>query len=52
LALTAGIIPGAGDVVNGLLSYNLVVKPAKALDIPSDLTKRMMFNNALSIGMG
>ncbi|KAI9637103.1 uncharacterized protein MKK02DRAFT_45814 [Dioszegia hungarica] len=47
-----GIIPGAGDVVNGLLNYNLVVKPAKKLDLPSDLVTRMMFNNAISIGMG
>lgn len=47
-----GIIPGAGDVVNALLNYNLVIRPSKKLDIPSDLVRRMMFNNALSIGMG
>jgi hypothetical protein len=50
--MVLGIIPGAGDVVNGLLNYNLVVKPAKKLDLPSDLVTRMMFNNAISIGMG
>lgn len=47
-----GIIPGAGDVVNALLAHTLVVKPAKKLDLPSDLVHRMVFNNMLATGMG
>jgi hypothetical protein len=47
-----GFIPLLGDIVNVLLNYNLVVKPAKRLDLPSDLIARMQLNNAISAGVG
>jgi hypothetical protein len=47
-----GIIPGAGDVVNALLNYFLVVRKAKKADIPDWLLRRMLFNNAVSAGIG
>jgi len=52
LLLTLGFIPLLGDIVNMLLNYNLVVKPAKKLDLPNDLVSRMMLNNAISAGIG
>lgn len=48
-----GIVPGAGDAVDAYLNYTLVVKKAKEIDgIPDSLIKQMMFNNAVSIGIG
>ncbi|KAF9014471.1 hypothetical protein BDZ89DRAFT_1076601 [Hymenopellis radicata] len=47
-----GIIPGAGDVVDALLNYFLVVRKAKKADIPPWLLRRMLFNNAVSAGFG
>ncbi|WVQ86155.1 hypothetical protein IAT38_008323 [Cryptococcus sp. DSM 104549] len=47
-----GIIPGLGDAVDAGLNYCLIVKPAKKLDIPSSLVSKMMFNNAISAGLG
>ncbi|ADV21023.1 hypothetical protein I315_01434 [Cryptococcus gattii Ru294] len=47
-----GIIPGLGDAVDAGLNYCLVVKPAKKLDIPDSLLHKMLFNNAISAGIG
>ncbi|KAJ8072021.1 hypothetical protein AAF712_009639 [Marasmius tenuissimus] len=47
-----GIIPGAGDVASATLNYTLVVRKAKKADIPSWLLSRMLFNNAVSAGVG
>jgi hypothetical protein len=47
-----GIIPGAGDIADATLNYCLVVRPAKKLDIPQALLTKMLFNNAVSAGVG
>lgn len=50
--LTSGIIPGLGDITDAILNYTLVVKPARKLDIPDNLVTHMLFNNAVSAGVG
>lgn len=50
--LTTGIIPGVGDIADAALNYGMVVKPARELDIPSSLVTHMLFNNAVSAGIG
>ncbi|KAL0573236.1 hypothetical protein V5O48_008724 [Marasmius crinis-equi] len=47
-----GIIPGAGDVADATLNYVLVVRKARKADLPSWLVSRMLFNNAVSAGVG
>jgi len=47
-----GIIPGLGDIVDVLLNYGLVVKPARKCDIPDHLLSKMLLNNAVSAGLG
>ncbi|PWN20417.1 hypothetical protein BCV69DRAFT_283295 [Microstroma glucosiphilum] len=48
-----GLIPGAGDIADASLNYFLVLKPAKnELDLPSWLVQKMLFNNAVSAGVG
>jgi len=47
-----GFIPVAGDIIDALLNYGLVIKPAQKLDIPQDLLAKMLFNNAISAGLG
>lgn len=47
-----GIIPGAGDIADATLNYCLVVRPSKKLDIPQALLTKMLFNNAVSAGVG
>ncbi|ORY31262.1 hypothetical protein BCR39DRAFT_527184 [Naematelia encephala] len=47
-----GIVPGLGDVVDATLNYTLIVKPARKLDIPDELLTKMLFNNAISAGLG
>jgi hypothetical protein len=48
-----GLIPVLGDIIDALLNYNLVVKKArKELDLPDFLVAQMMFNNAVSAGVG
>ena len=47
-----GIIPGAGDVVNALLNYLLVVRLAKKAELPEWLKHQMLLNNAVSAGVG
>jgi hypothetical protein len=47
-----GIIPGAGDVVNAILNYLLVVRVAKRAEIPGWLLHQMLLNNAVSSGVG
>jgi len=47
-----GIIPGAGDVVNAILNYLLVIRLAKRAEIPGWLLHQMLLNNAVSAGVG
>ena len=49
-----GIVPGLGDVVNAALNHTLVVNPVKKEfeDRPDWLVRQMMFNNAVSTGVG
>jgi len=47
-----GAIPGAGDVVNALLGYLLVIRKARQADIPPWLLSRMLVNMAISTGIG
>ncbi|EPQ30928.1 uncharacterized protein PFL1_01826 [Pseudozyma flocculosa PF-1] len=49
-----GIVPGLGDITAALLNYTLVVKPAKNEidDIPDWLVRQLLFNNAVSAGVG
>ncbi|KAJ9098621.1 hypothetical protein QFC21_004268 [Naganishia friedmannii] len=47
-----GIIPGAGDVVDAVLNYTLVVRPAKQAEIPDWLVKKMLANNGISAAVG
>ena len=47
-----GFIPVVGDVVDATLSYVLVVRKAKQAEIPGWLLRRMLFNNAVSAGVG
>lgn len=50
--LFQGIIPGAGDVVNAILNYLLVIRLAKRAEIPGWLLHQMLLNNAVSAGVG
>lgn len=49
-----GIVPGLGDIVNAILNHTLVVNPVKKEyeDRPDWLIRQMMFNNAVSTGVG
>jgi hypothetical protein len=47
-----GIIPVVGDVTDAVLNYGLVLRPATKLDLPTGLTAQMLFNNAVSAGVG
>jgi len=47
-----GLVPVAGDVVNALINYVLVVRKARKADLPDWLVARMLFNNAVSAGVG
>ncbi|KAI0707392.1 hypothetical protein C8Q76DRAFT_749031 [Earliella scabrosa] len=47
-----GIIPGAGDAADAVLNYVLVVRKAKQAEIPGWLLSQMLFNNAISAGVG
>lgn len=48
-----GLIPGAGDIADASLNYFLVLKPAKnELELPTWLVQQMLFNNAVSAGVG
>ncbi|SJX66095.1 uncharacterized protein SRS1_13537 [Sporisorium reilianum f. sp. reilianum] len=49
-----GIVPGLGDLVNAILNHTLVVNPVKKEfeDRPDWLIRQMMFNNAVSTGVG
>lgn len=47
-----GFIPVVGDATDAILNYTLVVKPARKLDLPANLTTQMLFNNAVSAGIG
>ena len=49
-----GIVPGLGDIVNAILNHTLVVRPVKNEldDLPDWLPRQMIFNNAVSTGVG
>jgi hypothetical protein len=47
-----GLVPVAGDVANALINYVLVVRKARNADLPDWLVARMLFNNAVSAGVG
>ncbi|KAF8071609.1 hypothetical protein FPV67DRAFT_883930 [Lyophyllum atratum] len=47
-----GLIPVVGDVTDASLNYLLVVRKARQADIPPWLLQRMLFNNAVSAGVG
>jgi hypothetical protein len=47
-----GLIPVAGDVADALINYILVVRKARKADLPDWLVARMLFNNAVSAGVG
>ncbi|KAG6816892.1 hypothetical protein H0H87_002013 [Tephrocybe sp. NHM501043] len=47
-----GLIPVVGDLTNASLNYYLVVRKARQAELPSWLTKRMVFNVTVSTGMG
>ncbi|KAH8835648.1 hypothetical protein DL96DRAFT_1575061 [Flagelloscypha sp. PMI_526] len=48
----SGIIPGAGDIVDALLNYLLVLRKAKQAELPGWLVRRMLLNNLVSAGVG
>jgi len=47
-----GFIPVVGDVTDAVLNYTLVVRKARKAELPTWLVRRMLFNNALSAGVG
>ncbi len=49
-----GLVPGLGDITDAILNYTLVVKPVKKEldDQPDWLIRQMLFNNAVSAGIG
>ena len=47
-----GLVPIAGDLTNALINYVLVVRKARKADLPDWLVARMLFNNAVSAGVG
>lgn len=47
-----GIIPVVGDLTDVALNYGLVVRKARQSDIPPWLLRHMLFNNAVSAGVG
>jgi len=47
-----GLVPIIGDVSDIILNYMLVVRPAMACDLPAFLISQMLFNNAVSAGVG
>ena len=47
-----GLVPIAGDVTNALINYVLVVRKARKAELPDWLVARMLFNNAVSAGVG
>ncbi|TFK35592.1 hypothetical protein BDQ12DRAFT_706626 [Crucibulum laeve] len=47
-----GLIPVVGDITDASLNYFLVVRKARQADLPAWLVQRMLFNNAVSAGVG
>jgi len=47
-----GLIPIAGDVADALINYILIIRKARKADLPEWLIARMLFNNAVSAGVG
>jgi len=47
-----GMIPGAGDALNAILGYYLIVRKAKQADIPPWLYNRMVGNQAIATIIG
>ena len=50
--LRIGLIPFAGDLTDAFLNYFLVVRVARKADLPNWLVSQMLFNNAVSVGVG
>ena len=46
------LIPVVGDITDASLNYFLVVRVARKADLPGWLLSKMMFNNAISAGIG
>lgn len=47
-----GMVPGAGDALNAVLGYTLVIRKAKQADIPPWLYNRMVGNQAIATAVG
>jgi len=47
-----GAVPGAGDALNAVLGYYLIVRKAKQADIPPWLLNRMIGNQAIATVIG
>ncbi|KAG9030699.1 hypothetical protein FS837_003194, partial [Tulasnella sp. UAMH 9824] len=47
-----GLIPVVGDVTDAGLNYFLVLRICRQADLPAWLTRQMLFNNAVSAGVG
>ncbi|GAA6061521.1 hypothetical protein JCM10212_004511 [Sporobolomyces blumeae] len=47
-----GLIPGAGDIAGFLLGYFLCLRKCREADLPSTLTQRMAFNQAMGFALG
>ncbi|PFH51107.1 hypothetical protein AMATHDRAFT_75185 [Amanita thiersii Skay4041] len=46
------LIPIVGDLAGALLNHLLVIRKARKAELPRWLVTRMMFNNAVSVGVG
>ncbi|KAG8907171.1 hypothetical protein FRB99_005143 [Tulasnella sp. 403] len=47
-----GFVPVAGDVTDAALNYFLVLRVARKAELPNWLLSKMLFNNAVSAGVG
>lgn len=47
-----GFIPLLGDITNILLSYNLIIKLAKKLELPESVITKMMVTNGFAAAVG
>jgi len=47
-----GFIPVVGDITDAVLNYTLIVRKARQAELPDWLVRKMLFNNAVSAGVG
>ncbi|CED84049.1 Protein of unknown function DUF4112 [Phaffia rhodozyma] len=47
-----GLVPVVGDIADATLNYVLVVRKCKQAELPPWLVSKMLFNNAVSAGVG